>query len=432
MNHSKIICNSNCLKYFDLKIGFYYLNNLIFIVCLLFLPPKVEAQRLAGLAILPSATFTEGPTCGRFIESANGVEVPFLNRQPVQGISSVLKAGGNSYYVLSDNGFGAKENSADYVLRVYKIRPDFSSVRNGLASITVEGFFSLHDPDHKVPFPIVAEMDHYPHETIRIPVDTRIQKKRLLTGADFDPESFQQLSDGTFWFGDEFGPFLIHTDSTGKILEAPAPLPGIQSPQNPYLGEKKPDAKPSAGFEGMALSLDGKQLYPMLEKALIGRPEKHLNIYEFDLLAGKYLNEQPVRRYKLEPQGKAAAEFVALTESKFLVIERDDGLGKTAKFKKIYLVDFNRIDNKGFLVKKELIDLLNIPDPDNIAGNNDYFTFPFETIESLAMIDASTIGVLNDNNFPFSIGRHVKQGLPDDSEFILIRFDQSFHQMQVE
>ena len=42
------------------------------------------------------------------------------------------------------------------------------------------------------------------------------------------------------WFGDEFGPFLIHTDKNGVLLEAPIALPDMENagkqirlPQNP-------------------------------------------------------------------------------------------------------------------------------------------------------------------------------------------------------
>jgi hypothetical protein len=34
--------------------------------------------------------------------------------------------------------------------------------------------------------------------------------------------SLQRTVDGTLWFGDEFGPFLLHTDLTGKVLEPPS------------------------------------------------------------------------------------------------------------------------------------------------------------------------------------------------------------------
>lgn len=66
----------------------------------------------------------------------------------------------------------------------------------------------------------------------------------MLTGADFDIESMQFAPDGTIWFGDEFGPFLIHTDAYGRVLEPPIALPDfdnpgktIRSPQNPYNEE---------------------------------------------------------------------------------------------------------------------------------------------------------------------------------------------------
>lgn len=39
----------------------------------------------------------------------------------------------------------------------------------------------------------------------------------------------------------------------------------------------------------------------------------------------------------------------------------------------------------------------------------------------LVVLNESTIGVLNDNNYPFGLGRHAKTGEPDDNEFILLR-----------
>jgi hypothetical protein len=43
---------------------------------------------------------------------------PFTDLQPVQGFSSVLRESNGDFLVMSDNGFGAEENSADYLLRV--------------------------------------------------------------------------------------------------------------------------------------------------------------------------------------------------------------------------------------------------------------------------------------------------------------------------
>ena len=89
----------------------------------------------------------------------------------------------------------------------------------------------------------MAEGEFYPNSII--PVDPSIASKRLLTGGDFDIESFREAHDGTFWFGDEFGPFLLHTDRFGRVLEKPIPLPDVQSPDNPFLGGGTPNL-PSA------------------------------------------------------------------------------------------------------------------------------------------------------------------------------------------
>ena len=42
-------------------------------------------------------------------------------------------------------------------------------------------------------------------------------------------------------------------------------------------------------------------------------------------------------------------------------------------------------------------------------------------MQRLAVLNENTLGVLNDNNYPFGLGRHAKTGEPDDNEFILLR-----------
>jgi hypothetical protein len=68
-----------------------------------------------------------------------------------------------------------------------------------------------------------------------------------------------------------------------------------------------------------------------------------------------------------------------------------------------------------------------IRDPEGVArlrgdlpanAPRERFTFPFFTIEDVAMVDADHIIVANDNNLPFSAGRHLTRA--DDNEFILL------------
>ncbi|MDX2244854.1 MAG: glycerophosphodiester phosphodiesterase family protein [Leptolyngbyaceae cyanobacterium bins.302] len=164
---------------------------------------------LKGFAVLPADTFAVGPPSGNFITgTTNGRTIPFSS-QPVQGFSGVQFAGDNTFWFLSDNGFGAQNNSADYLLRIYQAEPSFKGAGAGDGSVNILGFIQLSDPDKQVPFKIVNEAT----------------SDRLLTGADFDIESFVIAEDGSLWIGDEFGPFLLHTDATGKLLEAPIPTP---------------------------------------------------------------------------------------------------------------------------------------------------------------------------------------------------------------
>jgi hypothetical protein len=377
-----------------------------------------EAQTLVKFASLDADTFAAGPTSGQLIAAANGRVPPFTGQQPVQGFSSVLRTAGGDFLVMSDNGFGAKANSPDYVLRVYRIEPDFRTAQGGSGAIAVESFITLSDPLNYVPFPIVAEGATYPGTLI--PVDATIREKRLLTGGDFDIESMREAKDGTLWFGDEFGPFLLHTDAEGRLLEAPIQLPGVASPQNPFLEGASPNLPSSRGFEGMAVSPDGKTLYPMLEGALTTDADpRRLIINEFDLRSGAYTGAQWF--YRLASAAHAIGDFTAVTKDLFLVIERDNLQGAAAQFKKIFLVDLTATDAEGFLVKNEVADLLAIADPFNIGGQGPVFRFPFQTIESVIPLNQRELGILDDNNYPFSSAR--VPGQPDPNEFIVIRLD---------
>lgn len=396
---------------------------------------------LLGRAVLPANTFAAGPTSGQFASgNTNGVVLPLDARQPVQGFSAVLRGPRRgTYYVMSDNGFGAKANSADALLRVYAVEPDFHSgavypvdfVRGKrLPGFTPESFITLHDPDHQLGFAVVADGATYPGSTLTVAPE--ITRHRLLTGGDLDIESIRLVSDN-FWFGDEFGPFLVRTDRQGKVLQAAVSLPNtrqlganplVQSPDNPLLeGSSAANLPRSRGFEGMALSTNRQFLYTLLEGALTTDSEpRRLIINQFDLKTRAYTERSWA--YKTDDPSHAIGDFTAVNRHVLLVIERDGGQGPTAKFKKIFKVDLRRSDANGFLHKEEVVDLLAIADPEHRGGNgtaNGVFSFPFVTIEDVLPLGQRKLLVINDNNYPFSAGRTA--GVPDDNEFILIGLD---------
>ncbi|MFC7584347.1 esterase-like activity of phytase family protein [Nonomuraea antimicrobica] len=193
-----------------------------------------DEARLTARALLSATAYQPGPTSGTKLppDTVNGVTPPFAG-QPVPGFSAVIPAGARSrsadrLLAMPDNGFGSKDNSPDFLLRAYFIEPDYRDHR-----IRVRDHLDFRDPERKVPFPIVNQ-------------DTR---DRLLTGADFDVESLARDARGDLWIGEEFGPYLVRTDGTGKVLQAPIPLPdGTKSPQSPDLtpGRARP-CRPAAG-----------------------------------------------------------------------------------------------------------------------------------------------------------------------------------------
>jgi glycerophosphoryl diester phosphodiesterase len=383
---------------------------------------------LEAYAVLPADTFAEGPASGATIDptqNLNGRTIPFES-QPVQGISAILPAetDGN-WLVMADNGFGAKANSSDFHLRFYEVRPDWAA-----GTVEVIGFTELSDPNSIIEWPIVNN-------------DT---EDRILTGADFDLESFRRAPDGTFWFGEEFGPYLIHTDADGVVLEAPIPTPYpdvlagyargldyVQSPDNPaFVDLADVDARRAAanlpssrGFEGMALNTSGTMLYPLLEGGLVEDPlTTRLLIQEFDLASESYTGNYWF--YPLSQTGNAIGDMTAINDNQFLVIERDGNQGADAAFKRVFLIDLSTAAPDGVVRKTQLVDLLAISDinglttaEDGVVGYGETFGFPFVTIEAIYPVDADTLVITNDNNYPFSSGR--RPGIEaDDNEFILI------------
>src|ERR1700682_2266624 len=124
-----------------------------------------------------------------------GISLPFKG-QPVQGLSGIKNLKDGTFLTLTDNGCGSKANSPDAMLMFHVVKPDWKAGTVEHVSTTF-----LSDPDRKVPFRIVNENT----------------PRRYLTGSDFDIESIQPIGEA-LWFGDEFGPFMIKTDKSGKVL----------------------------------------------------------------------------------------------------------------------------------------------------------------------------------------------------------------------
>lgn len=357
-----------------------------------------EEPVLEGRALYSATQYQPGPTSGNSgVGANNGVTPPFPG-QPIPGFSGALYEGGNRYLAMPDNGFGTKGNSRDFLLRVYKITPDWRS-----GKIEVNGFLSLRDPDKKIPFEIVNQHT----------------KDRLLTGGDFDVEAIARDRKGDLWFGEEFGPYLIHTDPTGKVLDAPIGLPGAKSPSSPDLqpGEQA-TIQGSRGWEAVAASEDGRKLYPIVEGyRLDDTNQLRRYIYEFDVAGKRYTGRKWAM--KADAGNVQIGDAQAVSGHELLVIERDDLEGAAAKIKNVVKLDLDAVDGEGFVRKTQVLDLLRIRDPFGLGGLGDPFRYPIQSLETVVPVSHDELFVVNDNNFPDSNGR--VPGKPDDVEAILVK-----------
>jgi glycerophosphoryl diester phosphodiesterase len=374
--------------------------------------PAAAKVELVGRAVLPVETYAPGPVSGAFLPAGvtNGISFP-LPSQPVQGISSIVdgRAPGE-YLAMPDNGYGAKATSKDFLIRAYYLRPDFKTANSGTGAVAVGDFIQFSDPNGVIGFPIVNEGT----------------SDRLLTGGDIDPESLQRAHNGDLWVGDEFGPWILHFDAHGTLLDRPFEIPGVRSPNNPWLNAQPNTHPNSRGFEGMAITPDGRYLYAVLEGAALADPDQQRrHVYEFSVtdeaLTGR------TWQYRTSQPGYMVADMAAVDQHRLVLIERDGGLGATALFRHINLVDLRDVDAAGFLTSSLVVDLTAVPDPELISlpaihagdiGLGDPFRVVCESVEAVHPIDGDRLLIGCDNNFP-NKGRNP--GLADDSEFIIVK-----------
>jgi len=418
--------------------------------------PQSFPATLAGHAVLPAESFVDAPadapadlkTSGKFttgtrvdavstiegksFDRPTGVKIPFKG-QPLQGHSGIKKMADGTFWVLTDNGFGSKATSPDSMLFLNQYRIDWTK-----GTLEKAATIFLHDPDKKVPFRIANEGTD----------------KRYLTGADFDTESFQPIGD-KIWIGDEFGPYLLRVDNTGKVEAVfetmidgkPARSPdhySIVAPATP-TAQAAFNVRRSKGYEGMAASPDGKFLYPLLEGPIWDTEKKdwektadgkeYLRILEFDVGAGKWTGRH--WKYVLDENGFAIGDFNMIDATTGLIIERDNGEGTAdkaceggkkpdcfhdlAKFKRVYKIEMSDANANNAVRKIGYIDLMKIADPDKKARkalNDGVLKFPFWTIENVDIVDPQHIIVGNDNNLPYSSSRDPNKA--DDNEFVLL------------
>ncbi len=173
-------------------------------------------------------------------------------------------------------------------------------------------------------------------------------------GNAFDPEGFVvNPKTGNFLVSDEYGPSLYEYDRSGNLLRTFA-TPANLVPRNAasgvanYAGDTGNNAgkRTNRGFEGLAISPDGKYAYAMLQSATLdeGGGNGTVNrIVKFDTATGNAVG-QYAYDMKRSGQGQGISSLVAINDHEFYVLERNNrgiGVGATLATadKEVYKID---------------------------------------------------------------------------------------------
>lgn len=156
-------------------------------------------------------------------------------------------------------------------------------------------------------------------------------------GNAFDPEGMVvNPVTGNILVSDEYGPSLYEFDRQGALVRqftTPANLvprnaagtPNYASDTGNTLGKRS-----NRGFEGLAISPDGRYAYAMLQSATLGEGGSsgvYDRIVKFDTNTGVSVGQYA---YKMDSasNGRGISSLVALGNDKFLVLERNNlGVG---------------------------------------------------------------------------------------------------------
>ena len=173
-------------------------------------------------------------------------------------------------------------------------------------------------------------------------------------GLALDPEGIVvHPRTGHLLVSDEYGPSLVEIDHAGQLVrryEIPAnilPRDAATGAIN-YASDAGNNAgkRANRGFEGLAISPDGRTVYAMLQSALLDESsgDGAINrIVAFDTRRGR-----PIAQYAYpmegNTQGRGISALVAINDHEFLVLERNNrGLGVDANLaspnKKVYRID---------------------------------------------------------------------------------------------
>jgi hypothetical protein len=171
-------------------------------------------------------------------------------------------------------------------------------------------------------------------------------------GNSFDPEGIVvHPVTGNLIVSDEYGASVYEFTRAGNLVRQYVTAENIRPTTSPGVYNYDPDAnsvgrRTNRGFEGLAISPDGRFAFAILQSAMVnegGGNGVFARIVKFETGTGLAV-AQYAYRMEGSSQGRGISALVAINEHEFLVLERNNrGLGSGAELtpqnKKVFKID---------------------------------------------------------------------------------------------
>jgi len=259
-----------------------------------------------------------------------------------------------------------------------------------------------------------------------------------------DSEGIAAAGDGTIWIGDEYGPSLLQIDDSGKVrvrwvaAGTEATAAGAPYPIEAVLPGLAARRHVNRGFEAIAVSDDGSQLHLAFQSPL-AHPDldahaaaRHVRLWTLDSASGaliaQYLYEldEPASFGRDVAQGPVQRDDIKVSEMLCVGGERLLILERASQTTKLYLVELG----DGFAIPTQHAEEATRPTVEQLSAageldlpvlekrlllNTDDHPEIGADLEGMALIDPSTLLLVNDNDF----------GIEDvETAFWRVRFDE--------
>ncbi len=245
-----------------------------------------------------------------------------------------------------------------------------------------------------------------------------------------DGEGLVAMRDGTFWVSDEYGPHIVHFDQDGIEMDRiNAFTHDTRAKFN--LPAEYANRRPNRGMEGLAITPDETTLVGTMQSTMYN-PDKKVKALDLARIVtinletgktGQYL-------YKQEKAQNSNSGIAAISQNEFVIIERDGAFYRDnpQAMKHIYRIDLAHatnlegIPNSSDLIQDDKLGLMingqtleqavnahgwEVLEKYNIKPVTKSLVvdlvkeikYPHDKLEGMWLIDSSTLGVINDDDF---------------------------------